>query len=226
MLDPITAFAATESALRVGLKDAEIDGASFERKLQPCALERCRGTCCCEGVYVNEEVAAVIEAICKKNVDFFREIGLDLPDKVIITESGGEGDSLRTPLRSFPFHELVEDYPEHFNDTACCFLLNDGRCGLQMLAEVEGRHPWFYKPQACWLHPIAVVRGKILLHNEENDPYQEEDSRGFSSQTFCGKTALCGQPAHIVLKDELNFLGRILGRDLIQEILSQITRHE
>jgi hypothetical protein len=221
MLEPITAFAATESALRVGLKDAEIDRASFERKLQPCSLERCRGTCCHEGVYVNEEVAVVIKDLCKKNADFFQEIGLDLPKEVIVTESDDEGSFFRTPLRPFPFHKLVENYPEHFDDTACCFLLNDGRCGLQMLAQSKGKHPWFYKPQACWLHPIALVQGKILLHDEESDPYQEGDKRGFSSQTFCGKTNVCGQPAYIVLKDELTFLGQILGRDLIQEALSQ-----
>lgn len=76
-----TAFPATERALRAALADAELDAASFERRLAPCSLARCGGTCCHDGVHVNPEVALVLENLARRERDFFCEVGRDLfPD--------------------------------------------------------------------------------------------------------------------------------------------------
>lgn len=215
MHTPRTAFPATESSLRAALADAELDRASFERRLAPCTLAKCGGTCCYDGVYVNAEQAPVLEHAVRRNRAFFAEIGLELPERAIVEEETEEGTSRRTALRPRPFRALVPDYPAHFAETACCFLLDDGRCGLQMLAEAEGRHPWHYKPLACWLHPVSISPERIELHDEATDPYNEGEYRGFSSRTHCGRTDPCGRPAREVLRAELEFLGEILGRDLL-----------
>jgi hypothetical protein len=116
----------------------------------------------------------------------------------------------RTAVKPRAFHALVPDYPAHFPDTACAFLTPDARCALQVIAEAEGRHPWTYKPLACWLHPISISPERIALPDEATDPYPG----GFATQTHCGRSEPCGVPAREILADELAFLGEILGRDL------------
>lgn len=214
---PHTAFPATERALRAALAEAQLHRGSFERRLAPCSLAHCRGTCCSEGVYVNAEVALVLEQIARREANFFRAVGLDLPEQVIVRERTEQGTVKRTALQPRAFHDLVADYPEHLADTACAFLREDGCCGLQLLAEARGLHPWYYKPAACWLHPISISPEGIELHDELSDPHRSEGYRGFTSQTHCGRTAPCGQPAFGVLHEELRFLGEILGRDLLAE---------
>ena len=208
---PKTAFPATERALRAALAGAELDASSFERRLAPCDLARCGGTCCHDGVHVNPEVALVLENLARREGEFFRAVGLNLPDPVVVEEETEEGRVRRTALRPRPFHALVEDYPPHFADTACAFLTEDALCGLQLLAEARGKHPWHYKPMACWLHPISISPERIELHDEGSDPYRG----GFTTQTHCGRTAACGRPAREVLRAELEFLGEVLGRDLL-----------
>jgi hypothetical protein len=77
----------------------------------------------------------------------------------------------------------------------------------------DGKHPWFYKPLTCWLHPINVSPERITLYDEKTDPYRFPDYDGYLSRTFCGRTMSLGRPAYEVLRPELEFLGRILGRD-------------
>ena len=58
----------------------------------------------------------------------------------------------------------------------------------------------------------------ILLESEATDPYRIPDFDGYAEQTFCGRTAPCGQPGHEVLAEELALLGTITGRDLAGEL--------
>lgn len=216
---PPTGFPATARAVRQAFAGARLDAASFGRPLSPCSLAACGGTCCYDGVYVNPEVAAVLEHLAHREAPFFRSVGLDLPDPVIVEEPGEDGASYpRTALRHEPFHREVEGYPEHFADTACAFLLADARCGLQVLAEARGLHPWHYKPMACWLHPISLSPEEVVLHDAATDPYAEGGCGGFSSATPCGRTDPCGRPAARVLRPELEHLGAWLGRDLLAEL--------
>jgi hypothetical protein len=152
---------------------------------------------------------------------------------VVEAEWQGEVSGLKTAVRPHPFARRVEGYPGHFKDTACVFLLEDGRCALQALAAERGRHPWYYKPFCCWQHPIAIVpaaeapgvpavagaagtEGAVVrLDDETTDPYRLPDYDGYVSRTWCGRTAPAGRPASEVLSAELAFLGAIAGRDLL-----------
>lgn len=210
---PRTAFPATERLLRSVLADAPLDAASFETRLTPCALARCGGTCCAEGATLNAEEALVLKQIVRRHAEFLRALAPELPEPAIVREDGVE----RTARRARPFRALVPNYPEHFPETACGFLLDDGRCALQCLAESQGRHPWTYKPLACWLHPISVSPEAIRLPDETTDPY----AGGFATRTHCGRASACGTPAREVLAAELEFLGGVLGRDLEAELAGE-----
>lgn len=59
----------------------------------------------------------------------------------------------------------------------------------------------------------------LRLHDEQTDPYRFPGYDGFVSQIFCGRTRPGGASAAVVLADELVFLSRIAGRDLLTEII-------
>ena len=82
----------------------------------------------------------------------------------------------------------------------------------------EGKHPWYYKPFTCWLHPIKLSESGIRLYDETSDPNKLPNYDGFVVRTFCGRTEAGGRPAVEVLKEELEFLGKLIGRDLIAEV--------
>jgi hypothetical protein len=216
--ESITVYTKSAAALKKEYADVQLDTGEFQRKLTRCSLDACRGTCCYGGVKVDEEAAEILEQLAKERVSDFREIGLSLPELVVeSTEWHGVAGNI-TALRPFPFRELVRDYPAHFDDTACVFLLDDSRCALQVLGELDGKHPWYYKPFSCSLLPIKIYNGEIHLFDYHSDPFRFPDYDGFISRTFCGRTSECGQPALITLKAELERLGRLLGRDLIKEL--------
>jgi hypothetical protein len=98
------------------------------------------------------------------------------------------------------------------------FLLKDGRCGLQVLSEADGKHPWYYKPFTCWLQPIKLSEHAIRLYDENTDPNILPNYDGFVSRTFCGRTEDSGRPAAEMLVEELKFLGKLLGRDLLSDV--------
>lgn len=208
-----TAFPATERFLRAALAGASLDAASFQRRLSPCSLARCGGTCCAEGATLNGEEALVLRQITRRHSDFLRSLVPDLPEQAITRADGVD----RTALKPRPFRHRVSDYPPHFPETACAFLQEDSRCALQSLADAQGKHPWTYKPLACWLHPISISAEQITLPSTRTDPYPG----GFASQTHCGREDLCGQAAHEVLVHELAFLGQMLGRDLLAELRAE-----
>lgn len=213
--DGLTAFPETEKWLRDNCADAELDIPAFRRRLARCELSNCRGMCCYDGVYVDRNTAEVLGQISQARRAEFRESGAILPTAVITEGVWRDGSSgLKTATRPAELRARVGDFPDHFDDTSCVFRIDDGRCSLQTLAMKDGRHPWSYKPLVCWLFPINVSPERITLYDEDTDPYRYPDYDGFASRTFCGRTAAHGRPAWEVLRPELEFLGRILGRDL------------
>ena len=213
----LTAFAGAEVSLRKRCKNASIDTAEFQRRISRCSLASCRGTCCYDGVAVDDDTAAVLQNLATQRKSDFDRMELALPEVVIVDSENGGVVTKKTAVKPFPFRSLVSGYPEHFNETACVFLLGDGRCGLQVLAQKDGKHRWYYKPFTCWLHPIKIAEGAIRLYDETTDPYRSPDYDGFVCRTFCGRTAACGIPASEVLKEELQFLERLLDDDLSSE---------
>jgi hypothetical protein len=221
----LTAYPGTEVALRSTLATAPLDAPSFARPLARCSLAACRGMCCYDGVYVNDEEAEVIEEVVRQEAGFFSKLGLNLAERVIVDgEWEGQVSGKKTAVVPHAFASEVPHFPEHFKDTACVFHLDDGRCGLQVLSEARGHHPWYYKPFTCWLHPISLAPGEegqgaaILVESATSDPYRVPGYDGFVEQTFCGRTAPCGRPAREVLAEEIALLGAITGRDLAAEL--------
>jgi hypothetical protein len=216
--DDLTAFKTTQFSLRKSLEAAHVDPAEFQRKITRCSLSKCRGMCCYDGASVDKDTGDAIQDLATKRASEFRAMGLNLPKAVVVDAEWKGVTGRKTATRPFPYRSLVEDYPAHFNETACVFLLNDGRCGLQILSEGDGKHPWYYKPFTCWLQPIKLSDSAIRLYDETTDPNKLPGYNGFVIRTFCGRTEECGQLATEVLKEEMGFLGKLLNRDLLAEI--------
>jgi hypothetical protein len=215
---PLTAFEKTEERLRECCAAAEFDVPSFNRKLARCDLSSCRGMCCYDGVYVDEHTGQVLEKLALERKADFQRMGLDLPERILVEDRWRPSTLVtdrRTALREFPFASVVDGYPAHFRQTACIFLLADGRCGLQVLAGWDGKHPWYYKPIPCSLHPISISPEAITVHDELTDRYRFPWYDGYVVRTFCGRTCSEGRPAMELLEDELAFLAAILARDII-----------
>jgi hypothetical protein len=198
-----TGFPATARHLATHFADAAIDEASFERPLARCDLRVCGGTCCAHGASLNAEEALVVRQLTRKHEARLREWVPDLPAEPVVVVEGAS----RTAVKPRAMHGRVPGYPAHFPDTACAYLDDDARCALQRLAEHEGRHPWAYKPLACWLHPISLTPERVALPDAHTDPHPG----GFASATHCGRTARGGLPAREVLSAELEHLALVLG---------------
>ncbi len=212
----LTAFAKTEERLRQSSATLAVDARSFTRKLERCDLAHCRGMCCYDGVYVDEDTGRVLKTLAVERAADFREMGLELPGEILEKDRWRPSSLVsdyRTAVKPFPFAAIVDRYPAHFRQTACIFLIEDGRCGLQVLAEEDGLHPWFYKPIPCWLHPIAISESGVTVHDEVTDPFRFPWYDGYVARTFCGRTCPEGVAAADLLQDELTLLRRILSGD-------------
>lgn len=218
-----TRYPETAKGLAEQLRHALLDHQAFEMLLRPCTLERCKATCCYDGVYLSAEEAEGVKALVHSERERLIEYGLDLPDEVLVSVRGGR--ALKTATREAKPGELADDYPAHFPQTRCVFLDSLGRCGIQRMNMEDGQHPWRDKPLTCWIHPIAIQppnrersRSLITMVNPENDPQRKEGYPGFASCTHCGRPEPSGTPAHEVLEAELKALGELAGRDFLAEL--------
>lgn len=209
------AYEGTLQALGAQVREARVDYEAFERSMQLCELNRCRATCCHDGVVIGEEEAAGIGKVVEENQEALEAYGWSGgAGKAVVRENG----KLRTSRRPAEAAELAADFPAHFPKTRCVFLDPEHRCVLQRLATDSGRHPWFWKPVSCWMHPVLVraerpgERPVITVRGPEDD-----DAR-FASCTHCGRLEPDGHPAGVVLRAELELLGKLGGRNLIGEV--------
>lgn len=195
-----------------------VDWGALHYKISKCTVSSCHGMCCYDGVYIENDLKETFDNLLNNKKKALEELGVDLSRGGIVEgEWKGQKGGWKTATAPFPFSALVEDYPAHFDQTACVFHLEDGRCALQSLSLNEGRHPWDYKPPSCWLHPLALTEATLTLWNEAEDPYNLPEYPGYASQTKCGQTSACGAPAQAVLSEELEYLSFILGRNLLAE---------
>lgn len=218
-----TAYREAARILEEQLLEAQLDHEAFEQLIRPCELERCRATCCHDGVYLTPEEAEGLRVFVEKNSEVISEYGLVLPEESVLTLRGGK--SFKTAIRDAEPGELAEDFPAHFPRTRCVFLDREGRCGIQRLSMEQGRAPWFDKPLTCWIHPIVILpanrerpRPVVTLVSPGNDPQRAEGYPGFASCTHCGRPDKGGRKARQVLAAELDMLGRISGRDILGEL--------
>lgn len=203
------------------LRHASLDHDALDVRIKACELMRCKGACCYDGVYLSEEESQHLEQLVAQKHSELIAYGLELGDGVF--ESVRNGSRQKTKARRVSTEELAEDFPEHFTPTRCVFLDAESRCGLQRLAMNEGKHPWFYKPLTCWIHPLLIRserggRHVITLVNKDNDPQKQEGYPGYASCTHCGRVEEDGQSACKVLAQEIEHLGALAGRDFLAEL--------
>jgi hypothetical protein len=220
----ISPTTSTRSWLGDVVRSLVLDLDALSRPLARCELKVCHGTCCHDGVYLAGDEADAILNLVGEAGDEFRAMGLKLPDPCVVygAESGIASGWKTATVTVSPDVQAI-DYPKHFPMTRCVFLLADSRCALQVIAEQRNLPKWHYKPTTCWLHPLSLLteggRTPILtLHNERNDPQIRSGYPGFVPHTHCGRTCHGGQPAHLVLAEELEALGALGGRDLLAEL--------
>jgi len=225
MSHAIAAYEQSNAYLGGIVRDLRLDHEALNRPLRRCDLSVCGATCCHDGVYLSAEEANVVRGLAMERRESFERLGLDLPDRPVVYGRWRDAASgPKTATRPVPRRDRVADYPAHFPETGCVFLLDDARCALQVLATEEGRDPWFYKPITCWLHPLSIAGGEdgepfvLTLHDGESDPQRYVDYDGFVSRTPCGRIRTEGEPAWRVLRAELERLGELGERDLIGEL--------
>ncbi len=215
---PLTAFPGSEIYLKEVLAEADYDPLPFETKFSRC--QNCHGMCCYHGAHLNDEEAAFVQAVADQEREYFATKGIDLPQTVVIDSVWrGEPCGKKTALKNWDYRERLSDFPEHWDNTACVFLNREGLCGLQMYSNDCGKHKWFAKPFTCWLHPIGFPEtGGLTVYDSARDPTCFDNYPGFTTVTLCGRPDACGQPAYETLREELEFLGTIVGRDFYNEI--------
>lgn len=212
------AFAESAGVLRDQVREAALDHEAFAMPLRLCELGKCRATCCHDGVYVDALERRLIEEVVGERRELLG--GYDWRAAKLFQERGGKGKTATVGARA---GELAEDFPKHFPQTRCVFLDAEHRCVLQRLAVDEGRHPWFWKPVSCWMHPLLMRRGVdgrpvLTLARPGRDPAAADGYPGFGACTPCGMPVEGGRPAWEVLRGELELLGKIGGRDLVGEL--------
>ncbi|MGD1979902.1 MAG: DUF3109 family protein [Akkermansiaceae bacterium] len=190
----VSIYRKTAGELAGLLVEAAIDHEAFEQRLALCDLTKCRATCCHDGVILSREEA-------------------DLIGEGVEEETSGRWRTRRVAATP---DDLANDFPDHFPKTRCVFLDDEHRCQWQLKAVDEGRHPWFYKPTSCWMHPLVVEQrhGRPVLTILS----REWDEAGFASYTPCGRAEETGVPARECLKAELEMLREISGRDFYGEL--------
>ncbi|MGJ8698269.1 MAG: hypothetical protein ACSHYF_18255 [Verrucomicrobiaceae bacterium] len=189
-----SAYPRTVGVLAGQLREAAVDHEAFEMPLPLCRLSECRATCCHDGVVLSEEEAELI-------------------GEGVVRLADGR---LKTETVAASGEELAAEFPGHFPKTRCVFLDEKHRCLWQLKSVEEGRHPWFYKPVSCWMHPVLIAKreGRPLLTLRR----AEDDEAGFATQTPCGKLRAEADPARVTLGMELEMLGGISGRDFLAEL--------
>lgn len=199
MEDFPTAFTKTAEQLARQLKEAAVDHSAFERRLPLCELSKCRATCCHDGVMLSPEEAEKLKSLGAGDDLFQQRDGCEKTKTVEATAG-----------------ELADDFPGHFPKTRCVFLDDEHRCQWQLRAVAEGKHPWFYKPTSCWMHPVLLTQrdGRPLLTILSTG----QDHLAFASHTPCGREEEAAELARINLKTELEMLSRISGRDFPGEL--------
>ena len=210
----LTANWRSEARIAKQLQVAEFDTEAFEAALSPCS--NCAGVCCSHGFYPEDDEREDLLQILKEKEDALIKIGVKKPASWFVDEAHPDfGTVQRVALQERAFLKNVSNYPKHFPDTACVFLLDNARCALQVLAMEEGKHKWFYKPILCSLFPVVVDEKDdesigITVYDPSRSEIPRPEYDGFNADTPCGtihkKHTPHTIPAKEVLKEELEFL--------------------
>lgn len=143
---------------------------------------KCRGLCCYDGVYLNEDDIKKIDECLNKYPDYFE-------DKDYLEISTWKDYSGQKKTKAVKLKEYREDYPKHFEQTRCFFQDEEtGKCLLQKVALENNEDGWAYKPFTCCTFPLRKRDGKVgLLETKEDDPNVYDDYDGYESCLPCFK---------------------------------------
>ncbi len=176
----------------------------MELKLKTCDIHFCEAMCCHDGVYLEPDEEAALQAV----VD--REPGLRarLPEDYVV-EGHWNGEKLGRKTATRPHQYRNPDYPPHFPRTRCVFADDVGFCELEKLARGRGEHPWKYKPFTCWMFPLEEAGGKAVPPPvlPKDDPYRARGYPGYVTLMPCGRHDRHGRPWRTALEQELKCLG-------------------
>ena len=150
---------------------------------------------------------------------FFTDLGLKISGEVINFNRNTNRNYLVKKKRSFAqlnkiIHNLITQEKKLFLSPirvlreffyACVFLTDDGLCAMQKLSEHEGLGKWYYKPINCWKYPLGISEGCLVLADKQHNPHFP-----------CNRCQTV--PAYEGLKEELAFMGNIIGQDILKEI--------
>jgi len=173
--------------------------------LRRCELKECKAACCLHGVWVDK---TEVKDILNHYALIAPHMPANLQDPAEWFDGRQETDS--HTLSGIVEHTTVLPAIEHYGGTACVFLRSDYKCALQVAAEVNGLHPWRFKPFYCILHPLDFdEQGRITL-GETEDLLAEPAS--------CVREADQSIPLVETFSDELNYL---LGRDNLRKFIQE-----
>ena len=218
-----TAFPKIEEALESRIKN--IDSKAFnETKIGSCAklFHQCFGMCCSLYVGITSQEKEVYEDIAKNKKHLFDSINIKLPKKIIATDKEknmffiykkhrGFKQLLNIVLKILSSSEKLSVLDiklfKKFSYT-CIFSMPDGVCSLQKISELEGKHPWFYKPINCWKYPLKIdSHGILSVYDTNANTFFPCNMKGNINYSSCE-----------VLKDEINFLSSIIKIDILKEV--------
>jgi hypothetical protein len=181
-----------------------------ELKLKTCDIHACEAMCCHDGVYLEADDEAALQAIVEREP----ELRARLPE-VYVVEGHWNGEHLGRKTATRPHDYLNPGYPAHFPRTRCVFADAVGFCELEKLARGRGEHPWTYKPFTCWMFPLEDDDGKAVPPPvlARDDPYRTKGYPGYVSLVPCGRHDANGKPWSAALEQELKFFRRAKRHD-------------
>jgi hypothetical protein len=216
----LTAFPKTEANLRELIKT--IDSDRLKKDIFPsCSFvnDKCFGVCCSFKVAVTGEEAQTLSLLARDNKNYFERAGCHIPKEITKKHAITGQRYLARRRRGFKelnriIYSVITDSTRSKTATmrdlfsflhVCIFSMRDGGCSLQRLALEKGLHKWYYKPINCWKFPLTVRSGSLTIPQMANY-VRLPCSYGKKSS------------AMIDLREELSFLGKIIGREIGRHI--------
>lgn len=149
-----------------------------------CDLIKCKGACCVEGdlgAPLDKEELVQIEASLPIVREYLTKEGLDVIDKIGISEEDEDGDITTTTIQG----------------KECVFAIRDNqnilKCGIEQ-AWAEGKSK-FRKPISCHLYPIRITK------------YNQYDALNYDRWSICSPACEKGEqlqvPIYKFLKEPL-----------------------
>jgi len=181
-----TAFPGTEKRLRELIQKIDKHGLK-ENRVSPCSFPfaRCEGVCCSLAVAVTAEESEVLIRLARERGGEFKKMNCDFSGEVIFYDRKLKRRFLAKKRRGFKavrrivLNVMAREEKLTFTVIlgflkflrTCVFASKDGGCGLQRLAEGEGRPPWYYKPVNCWKYPLTISEGCLTVPEALGNPY-------------------------------------------------------